>query len=426
MLIDVSVKNYLSYKNEQIFSLKTISNKKDKEVNIYSLSDNFEVLKTTAIYWYNASWKSNLLKAMLTIKTLIVDSRRLGPNEPFLKLWWLFLQPFWLNVKTRNEPAEFKVTFELNGLIYRYIFSVDLYKVYSETLYCKKTQKEKILFKREFQDIKIYDFNDNNSVSRVNENNLALSTFAKEWSEEAKKIHKFFQEIYIFFWDWSSKDSEMMMLNEYETFKPFLKSLLYKADLWIEDVDFSMKEIPFNQLPDFNNLKSQLETQWIPIPKNVEHPMWNIYHPIFDEKWKVVWQHSFSVNDESKWTNKILNLAWSIYNVIRQGKILFIDEIDNSLHPLLLLNLINSFNNANTISHYQIVFTTQNTHIMNIKRILRRDQIRFITKDRFGISKLSRLSDEPVRKEYISEKNYYRKKFGWLEDKKERDDLLNG
>lgn len=425
MLIDISVKNYLSYKDEQNFSMKAITSKGGIKSNTFKVSNNLSILKTSAIYWYNASWKSNLLKAILTIKTLVVDSWRLGPNESFLKLWWVFLQPFWLNSSSRTNPAEFKISFEINGTLYKYIFSLDLFKITSEVLYCKKTQKEKILFKRKLQDIKIYDFQDNNSISRVNENNLALSTFAKEWSEEAKLIHKFFQGIYIFFWDWNPNDTEYMMINEHDTFSPFLNSLLYKADLWIINADFILKEIPFSQLPDSDNLKSQLELKGIPVPDNVKNHIWNINHNVFDDNGNIVWQHSFWRQDESKWTNKILNLAWSIYNVIRQGKILFIDEIDASLHSSLLLNLINSFNNANTTSHYQIIFTTQNTHIMNINRTLWRDQIWFAEKNEFWASKLHRLSDDSIRKEYITEKNYYKWKFGWLEKKGERNDLLN-
>lgn len=425
MLIDISIKNYLSFKNETIFSLRAVSNKKDTKVNILSLKNDIDVLKTSVIYWYNASWKTNLLRSIQTIKVLITDSWRLGPSDPLFALWWLSLQPFRLNESTRKEPVEFKITFEINWIIYRYELSLDWMKICSENLYSKKTQKEKTLFKRILQNITIYDFDDNNSIKRVNENNLALSIFAKEGSEEAKMIHRFFQEIYVFFWDWSPSDSELMMINEYETFKPFLKSLLNKADLWIEDIDFSLKEIPFNQLPKSETLKAQLQSQWIPIPENVKSHIWNMYHPVYDDNGNIVWQHAFSVNDESKWTNKILNLAWSIYNVIRQWKILFIDEIDASLHSSLLLSLIRSFNKTNTNSHFQIIFTTQNTHIMDIKKTLRRDQIRFVEKDKFWSSKLSRLSDDSIRKEYITEKNYYKWIFWWLKNNEERDDLLN-
>ena len=62
---------------------------------------------------------------------------------------------------------------------------------------------------------------------------------------------------------------------------------------------------------------------------------------------------------------------------------------------------------------------------MDIKKTLRRDQIRFVEKDKFWSSKLSRLSDDSIRKEYITEKNYYKWIFWWLKNNEERDDLLN-
>jgi len=424
MLIDISIKNYLSFKDKTTFSLRATSNKDTANMNIISLNDNINILRTSAIYWYNASWKTNFLKAIFFIRSLIVDSWRLWPNDPFLSLWWLYLQPFRLNITSQRLPAIFKIHFEIDSTLYTYEFSVTARTVHTEILSCKKTQKEKILFKRENQKIKIYDFDDNNSISRVNENNLALSIFAKEWSEEAKKIHKFFQEIYVFPWSWSLNDSEFMMQNEPETFKPFLKTLLTKADLWIEDFDFSLKEIPFDQLPKPEELKNQLKLQWIPIPDHVESHTWNTLHPIYDDNKKRVWTCVFWLQDESEWTNKILNLAWSIYDVIRNWKILFLDELDACLHTSLFINLIHSFNKVNTNSHYQIIFTTQDTHIIDIKKYLRRDQIWFVKKDELGISSLKRLSDEDIRKEYISEKNYYKWKF-WGLNKTEESDLFD-
>lgn len=426
MLIDVSIKNYLSFKEKVTFSLLATNNKKEEINNVFRINDNIDILKTSAIYWYNASWKSNLLKAINLIKLLVTESWRLWPNELIDPLVNFTLQPFLLNNESRVSPAEFEINFEINWVLYRYWFSLTNTSIISEQLFCRRTQKEKTLFTRDRQNIKIYDFDDNNSVSRVNENNLALSKFAKEWSDEAKKIHKFFQEIYIFFWDINNlRDTETMMLNEHETFYPFLKSLIQKTDLWISDIDFSLSEILFSELPDSKNLEEDLKLNGIQIPKTVNRPIRNISHPLYDIDNKKIWEQIFWIQNESKWTNKIISLAGSIYNVIRQWKILFIDEIDSSLHPILVENLIYSFNKTNTKKPFQIIFTTQSSHIMNIKKTLRRDQIWFVEKNDYGVSSLKRLSNEKIRKEYITEKNYLKWDFWWLENKKERNNLLN-
>ena len=412
----MSITNYLSFREKTTISFSPAIKNWELWNNI-----NNNILKTSIIYWSNASWKTNFMQAIILIKELIINSHKIWPNE-IIEVPWIRLQPFLLNTKTLNKPSEFEVIFEVDWLTYRYNFSLTNKEILYENLYCKKNIREKILFKREKQMIKIYDFDDNNSKNRVNENNLALSVFAKEWSEEAKKINKFFHDIFIF-WKWYSLiDTENMLKTENDTFKPFLLNIVKNADKWIHEMNFYTKKIPFNSFPQSDDLARLIRQNWDHIPTDIDTWIRESFHNVYDDNWKIVWAVNLWINAESDWTKKILWLAGSIYNVIRRWKILFIDEINESLHPSLLNSLFMSIHKVTSNNPYQFIFTTHNTHSMNIQRIFRRDQIRFMRKWNEWHSNLTRLSDISVRRDIVAEKRYFENNF-W-DDFKEKDDLL--
>ena len=104
--------------------------------------------------------------------------------------------------------------------------------------------------------------------------------------------------------------------------------------------------------------------------------------------------------------------AW--LNVLKNGEVLLIDEIDTSLHPLLIRFLIDRFHSPITNRQSaQLVFTTHNTSILT-KEMFRRDQIWFVEKSQDGASKLYPLSDFSPRKEEDFQRWYMRGRYGAL------------
>ena len=419
MLVDISIKNYLSFKDKVTFSLLW-KNNVDLPNNYYEYKKD-KILKSAIIYGHNSSWKTNLLKAIDFIKNIIVEWYKIWPNEP---INWFVTSPldfFRFSSDTRNTPTEFEINFIIKEVEYRYKFSLDNLKIISEELFSKKTQKEKKLYTRNYQEIILYDFDDNNSVSRVLDNTLAISVFAKENSEEAKSIHNFFRNIHVFFANVNTQDTiEMLKRDAFEAdeskkFKTFLNGLLKKADLWVEWFRYSITKQPLESLP--NEIKWFLLNQnQIPVPLEFEQVDFRFEHTVYDNFHNKIWIEFFWHEKESDWTNKFLNLAWSIFNVMKEWKILFIDEIESSLHPVLQEYVIDIFHNSKYEKNFQVVFTTHNTKLMNIQDIFRRDQIWFVEKDKFWHSSINSLSDqkEKVRKDTIVEKNYYRWMYWWI------------
>lgn len=119
--------------------------------------------------------------------------------------------------------------------------------------------------------------------------------------------------------------------------------------------------------------------------------------------------YELNLSDESDGTRKLMAIAPAIERALNRGGILFVDVLENELHPLLVEFIIDKFQNSEiNKNHAQLVFTTHNTELLNMK-ILRKDQLYFVDKDRRdGASSIYSIhgtaTNENVRKSYLNGK----------------------
>ena len=155
MLIEFSVKNFLSFKEKATLLMNANSGNENKDN--YATIDNVKVLKSAAIYGSNASGKSNLLKALKSALGIIKLSH-LIPESAI----WNDIIPFLFDKNTINNPSEFEFVFLVKGIKYRYFFIMDSTNVYEEILEAYYTQKPTLVFKR--TDINKYEFNSDKKI----------------------------------------------------------------------------------------------------------------------------------------------------------------------------------------------------------------------------------------------------------------------
>ncbi|MBU1744679.1 MAG: ATP-binding protein, partial [Proteobacteria bacterium] len=123
---------------------------------------------------------------------------------------------------------------------------------------------------------------------------------------------------------------------------------------------------------------------------------------------------SFKFDDESDGSKKIFAFAGPWLDVLAKGRILFIDELDTSLHPLMVRFLIGLIQNPEINKHNaQLIFTTHDTSVLDTE-LFRRDQVWFMEKDREQASRLYPLSDFKPRKGEALEKGYLNGRYGAL------------
>ena len=75
MLIELNIKNFMSFKEQTIFSMERSSVDKDKLINNFTEINKLNILKSSIILGPNASGKSNLLLALNFIQWLVKNSR---------------------------------------------------------------------------------------------------------------------------------------------------------------------------------------------------------------------------------------------------------------------------------------------------------------------------------------------------------------
>ena len=121
----------------------------------------------------------------------------------------------------------------------------------------------------------------------------------------------------------------------------------------------------------------------------------------------------FELADESNGTRNLLFLAGPILEILNQGLTLIIDELDTSLHTLLVRELIRLFHQSgHDIKGAQLIFTTHDTSLLDAPDLFRRDQIWLVEKDREQASSLVSLSEFSPRKNEALERGYLTGRYG--------------
>ena len=123
---------------------------------------------------------------------------------------------------------------------------------------------------------------------------------------------------------------------------------------------------------------------------------------------EVVWD----VAHESDETQEMLQLLGPIYGALQLGGVLFVDELDTSLHPHLTRQLVRLFHDPESNPKgAQLIFTTHDTSLLD-PTLFRRDQIWFTAKDASGATDLYSLDDYKPRKDEALQKGYLAGRYG--------------
>ena len=137
-------------------------------------------------------------------------------------------------------------------------------------------------------------------------------------------------------------------------------------------------------------------------------------HNKYNSELEVVDQVPFFLDsDESEGTKKFFNVIGVILSSILENKIVIIDEFDARLHTLLTKAILKLYNSDKIKSSSQLLASCHDTSLID-RRILRRDQIYLIEKNRYGASILNSLVEFKPRKEEALDKNYLQGKYGGI------------
>ena len=126
---------------------------------------------------------------------------------------------------------------------------------------------------------------------------------------------------------------------------------------------------------------------------------------------------------ESVGTLRLISIMPIVISALRKGAVLVMDELDASLHPMIVMNLISIFHNDGVNKNgAQIIFNTHNPIYLN-HNLLRRDEIKFVERDKetkasslYALSDFRANGEASVRKTSDYMKNYFISRYGAIED----------
>lgn len=415
MIIDFKFKNYMSFADECDFTMLANKDKSHEENLIVEKKD--RISKTRMIYGANASGKSSFINAMLFVVSFIANSNALLEKRP------IPVSPFKFCDDCFNKPSEFSVTFIKNGLKYAYRFSCTREKVIDERLDIYYSAKPTMIFNR--TNTSNYDFNKDGKLLNVLkdrnlENKLFLVTSASWNYEKTKPVVDYFLNTIMVALDieplWKANLDRIYANNEVNEYKAFCLKMLNSADISISDFSVDSKKIKdvgknINTIKEFLRIATKGNEEAIAHLENSNVYDFMTYHDIMSDT--ETRRYALNINEESVGTTKMFMYSPLLYYVFKEGKVLFVDELDKSFHPLMVEYLVKMFldKNINT-NNAQLIANTHDTNLLDLN-IFRRDDIWFTERDyESGKTEMYPLSDFSPRTSENIEKAYLLGRFG--------------
>ncbi len=418
MILELSIKNYRSIREKQILSM-IASSARSKPENTFDIEltngSSIKLNKSVGIFGANASGKSNIIRALFEVQKLITGSSEYDIDNPVQAY-----DPFLFNSESINQPTEFEIIFLTKGRNkFHYKLILEKEEIKEESLYHFPQKKSQIIFERglekkeEDKNIHIVKLGKNFNYKKyeVYKKLPLISIFGKtdNYHTTISPVYSYFNELEI--WNvtdssWIKRLGERIKADMQKTENKYLNSQIEKliivADTQIQslviDLDKPLEEKETISLND-NRTISRLKKNEILFGE----------HNVYKSNKKVA-THPLPFSNESFGTNKLLALGGLIIMIINKGGVIFFDELDSSLHPILTRLLVNLFQNNNQ-SNSQLIFTTHETFLL--KKEFRSDQIWFTQKNQFGETELFSAQDfEGVREDIPFEKWYLGGKFG--------------
>lgn len=411
MLIEFRVKNFRSLRDEQVLSLVASPDKSllDTHALDTGLKAAPHLLKSTVVYGANASGKSNLIKALQYMRGVVLESAALPPGQTYDRL-----QPFKLDATSANQPTEFEVTFLLAGVRYQYGFAMNAQRIVSEQLLVYKAFKPQRWFARHFDSESgkdVYEFSTSLKGAKnlwegaTRPNALFLAVAVQLNSDALRPVFDWFASRLVIFNEQSplSPQFSVQMLKREEQRKAICE-FLRAADISISDIEVATKQAMVHTI-NFDLTSGKREES------AVEQAVDEVKFHHVTEYGKAV----FDLMDESSGTRNLLFLTGPILDILSKGQTLVVDELDTSLHTLLVQALVRLFHRPEiNTGGAQLIFTTHDTSLLDAYGLFRRDQIWFVEKRQDQNSSLYPLLDFSPRKNEALERGYLQGRYGAL------------
>jgi len=436
MLIRFFVENYLCFNSQAEFSMQAgkttllrhhvIRGQKRSDINI---------LKCAVIYGANASGKTNLIKSMKFATDFIIKGTQTGDQIP--------IRNFKLDPSNSKKPSKFQFDFTNKGKMYSYGFELDRKCIHSEWLYEITKTKETLLFRRGEANSKDYEINYKNIGCKNDEeeqflkfiwkgtrpNQLFLTETMQRNATHFLDVYSWFRNKLIFIFPESFASGIELKLSEGEAtrddllenfslFDTGISNIItkkYKLDE-LKDIPVDVKNKISNDLHKKGDLAllcsiSDNERYTVQQDKDGTLTALKLFakHKLKGSNEEIV----FDINEESDGSQRLIDLVPALTNLLKADCTVMIDEIDRSLHPHLSWQFLNIFLSKSGNRNSQLIVTTHESTLLDLK-LLRRDEIWFVEKNKDGEAHVYSLEEYKPRFDKDIRGGYLLGRFGGI------------
>ncbi|MEZ4850937.1 MAG: ATP-binding protein [Bacteroidia bacterium] len=434
MLIRFVVDNIFSFGEQKEFNMIPYGRLQTLPYHKYKVLD-FDLLKMASIYGANAAGKSNLIKALKLFQELV-----LSDDIPFE----LKKSRFRFD-KEENEKQVLAIEFIQDNHAFYYAVEFVDNIILTEELYKSGlgAGEDKLIFERKT------DKNENTEITFPNEfehdekSQILKSILLEEFVSPHKPVfkllsnrdNKYLQDIKIAYkWFKNSlriitPESKPQALAHYIEVDPELKryaeEIMCSFDLGITSLTSESKKIR-------DYFGEDNEEEYLKLEKRMEESrrkMISFTRPdgfdlvlikdkgdIWVKQLKIL--HSglekenviFDLEEESNGTIRLLDFVPMFKDLVSRDRVYFVDEIESSIHPLLIKELVGKFS-LDDNTHGQLIFTTHESNLLD-QEIFRQDEIWFVEKDKNGSTDLYSLSEYKEHKTIDIRKGYLSGRYG--------------
>ncbi len=447
MIVTFSVANFLSFNEEETFSMVASKRLSDHPGHLVSIPGSEEMaLRGGILYGANGAGKSNFFKALAYLQKIACDQRKKGAGTG-RSAFRFRADP--------EAPSFFDLQFIAENTLYRYGLTLDDDRILEEWLLEVDGNREKTIYERK---------TDQKGTVTVNPKGLkgagdklqALATVGGPKGQSflatiqatlnQNEVQGPLREVM----DWFGSgmrcirpDSRFVTLGHAlsidQNFRSFAGDFLRAASTGVDKLDVARKEISEDQLKSMlpnllfeKVVEDTKEDNWtlLEIGDNreiiIERAGCHRYHLL---SVKSIHQHEtsqeifFDFAEESDGTQRLLHLLPALHQLHTEGGVFVIDEIERSMHPLLVRKFLQFFFQRCGGNRRQLIVTSHESKLLD-QKLLRRDEIWFAEKNQRGATTLYSLADFRPRKDLKLDKHYLQGRFGAIPFLAEMEEIM--